>query len=302
MKDVSLNIDKQKLKQLYQLKPYKFVLAILLEWSIILGTTYLCISFFNIVFYFFAVCIIGARMHAMAVLMHDSSHYRFLHNRMLNDLLTNIFLSWPLLFPVQDYRKNHDQHHKFLNTSKDPDWVAVKDLHEFRFPQTKREFIIRLLLYLPAIQTIKDMSWTFKRLNQYEKPLSMKIKMAAFYLTMAAILTYLGWWLYFLLYWFIPLMTTFSLVVYLRSYAEHYGDLEYEDANLNGTRSVMPTLVERFFVAPYHIYYHIEHHLYPGVPFYNLPALHRLLMEDPNFAANAHYTKGYFKGLLEELA
>ena len=28
---------------------------------------------------------------------------------------------------------------------------------------------------------------------------------------------------------------------------------------------------------PHHVNYHIEHHLYPAVPHYNLPACHRAL-------------------------
>lgn len=35
--------------------------------------------------------------------------------------------------------------------------------------------------------------------------------------------------------------------------------------------------VQAFFVAPHQANYHIEHHLYVGVPFFRLPELHRRL-------------------------
>src|SRR5437763_12406945 len=33
----------------------------------------------------------------------------------------------------------------------------------------------------------------------------------------------------------------------------------------------------RALLFPHHVNYHLEHHLYPAVPHYRLPALHRLL-------------------------
>jgi fatty acid desaturase len=40
-------------------------------------------------------------------------------------------------------------------------------------------------------------------------------------------------------------------------------------------------------VLPRSIGYHIEHHWYPSVPFYNLPTLHARLMERAEFRAHA---------------
>jgi fatty acid desaturase len=42
--------------------------------------------------------------------------------------------------------------------------------------------------------------------------------------------------------------------------------------------------------------YHIEHHLYPAVPWYNLPKLHRLL-GDRLRAAGGQYCESYFRFL-----
>jgi hypothetical protein len=52
---------------------------------------------------------------------------------------------------------------------------------------------------------------------------------------------------------------------YIRSFAEHFGDLEYGKL-LKSTRTVKPFLIERVLIAPYNISYHLEHHLYPAVP------------------------------------
>ena len=87
---------------------------------------------------------------------------------------------------------------------------------------------------------------------------------------------------------------------YIRSVAEHFGELAYED-DLSASRTVKPALLERFFIAPHQVGYHLEHHLYPGVPFYHLPKLHQLLMKQKKYQEKAHITNGYVRGLLNEL-
>ena len=38
-------------------------------------------------------------------------------------------------------------------------------------------------------------------------------------------------------------------------------------------------MLGRALLFPHHVNHHLEHHLYPAVPHYRLPALHRLLAE-----------------------
>ena len=104
----------------------------------------------------------------------------------------------------------------------------------------------------------------------------------------------------FQFFWIVPYLSTFFMFQYIRSVAEHYGELSY-DHLLSSTRSVKPNLIERFFIAPHQVGFHLEHHLYPGVPFYNLPKLHELLMQEEEYQEKAHITKGYLSGLMNEL-
>ncbi len=39
----------------------------------------------------------------------------------------------------------------------------------------------------------------------------------------------------------------------------------------------------QFFLNPHHVGYHLEHHLYPGVPHYHLPGLHAALAATGRF-------------------
>jgi fatty acid desaturase len=50
------------------------------------------------------------------------------------------------------------------------------------------------------------------------------------------------------------------------------------------SRTTYANFIERMLFAPHHVNYHAEHHLCMGIPPYNLPAMHKLLLE-----------RGYFK-------
>lgn len=120
-----------------------------------------------------------------------------------------------------------------------------------------------------------------------------------YYLGAATLITLLGIWQGFLLYWVVPYMTLFFLFLYVRGVAEHFGSMDYEE-ELGSTRTVIPYFWERWFFAPHNINYHLEHHLFPGVPFYSLPKLGAALMRDETYRAKAHITRGYATGLLRE--
>jgi fatty acid desaturase len=74
----------------------------------------------------------------------------------------------------------------------------------------------------------------------------------------------------FLKLWLIP-GYIFSLLNSMRFIAEHY-DTPWEAGQLEGTRTIVSNQVNSFFWN--NINYHIGHHVYPGVPWYNLQKLH----------------------------
>ena len=307
-RDLSLELEEAQLKPLFKTNSIRHAFAIVFNWIVIILAVYACHKYFHPITYLIALIIIGARMHALAILMHDATHYRFLKNRKWNDLLTNIFTMYPLFLTIEKYRANHLQHHVHLNTEEDPDWVSKLPKKEFRFPKTKVEFIAGVLSYFLLIQGVKDAIWFVTRFNilgdQAAKKTNKKsnpLPQLIFYGLLITTLSYWGLWKYFLLFWIIPYFSTFLMFQYIRSVAEHFGELEY-DHLLRSTRTVKTNFLERFLIAPHNVGYHIEHHLYPGVPYYNLPKLHELLMETSTFKENAHLTQGYLSGMLKELS
>ncbi|HEY5172944.1 MAG TPA: fatty acid desaturase, partial [Acidimicrobiia bacterium] len=79
-------------------------------------------------------------------------------------------------------------------------------------------------------------------------------------------------WVYFIL-WLAPYLTVWRVINRLRSIAEHGGMQRSKDRRLT-THSVRQSPLSRFFLVPYHIGWHLAHHVDAGVPMAHLPALH----------------------------
>lgn len=303
-KELSTKIEAAEFKPLFKTRPLVHLGDILYNWILIFVTIYVYLQLQTIGWYILAVIVIGARMHALAILMHDASHFRFLKNRKWNDLVTNYLTMYPIFTSIETYRQNHLRHHQHLNTDHDPDWVAKLGNRAFTFPKSKTEFLLTLGSYLVLYQGIMDAIWFLKRFgggdkskspNAESKPLKL-----LFYIVFFGSITYFGVWKYFLLFWIVPYFSTFFMIQYIRSVAEHFGELAYEDS-FTSSRTVKCNLIEQFFIAPHNVGYHLEHHLYPGVPYYHLPKLHKLLMKEKEYQSKAHITIGYTTGLMQEL-
>ena len=57
--------------------------------------------------------------------------------------------------------------------------------------------------------------------------------------------------------------------------AEHFGISNRDGDSVTDAATVVPTVFDRIFLVPKNVGYHIEHHLYPSVPFFRLPHLAR---------------------------
>ena len=87
------------------------------------------------------------------------------------------------------------------------------------------------------------------------------------------------WWAYPLL-WLVPLLTWMMVITRIRNIAEHAVVPDSGDP-LRNTRTTHANVLERLFIAPYYVNYHLEHHLLFYVPCYNLPRVHRILGAKP---------------------
>jgi fatty acid desaturase len=280
-----------KIKQLCELKSGQNVFFIVMEWLVIFTTAFICQKFFNPFLYVFAVVLIGSRFQALGVLMHDAVHYRLFKSRVLNEVIGEL-LAWPLTLTMQGYRNTHLAHHQNLNTIEDPDFNEWDKYYQF--PKTKLQMFSTLVQMATGIGLIYDMiQSTFVHREQMEMetnvPLKLTVFQFSFYAVIATLSIVFSFWHLLLLYWLVPLVTATKFFDYLRGVAEHYAVKSTH--KLNSTRNIFGW--DCHIVGPYNICVHLAHHLYPGVPWYNLHKLHAVLMEDPEYRDNSLNVHGY---------
>lgn len=263
---------------------WRQMLPLAFDWAVILAVAGLCEAYFHPFVYAVGVVIIACRQHALLVGMHEAAHQRISKHGWLNDLASDWLGAYPALMSTAMYRKNHLEHHHFTNTDKDPDWTRKIPFPDWHYPQTKSQAagVLGKTLLIGGLQWMV-LAWR----TSWKDPKKM-----AYFAACAVGITVLGIWPQFLLYWAVPLLTLFPTIQRIRSIAEHFA-LPHEH-ELNETRNVIPSAFERFLFSPHNVGYHLDHHLFPSVPQYNLKALHRKLNENETYVRLAHNNDGYF--------
>ena len=104
----------------------------------------------NVPVFLIAIILIGAIQHRLAGLGHEASHYCFMRNRFLNDLIPDVFCMFPLMTTVHFYRLFHMAHHQFTNDpERDPDLQNLgKGKRAAEFPMRRGHFIRVIYLAL----------------------------------------------------------------------------------------------------------------------------------------------------------
>jgi fatty acid desaturase len=281
------------IKELSVLDPGRALAATAEGWISIAAAIALCWYFWHPALYVLAVMFIGARQHALIIIGHDASHYRYLPTRWQNELFANLFLMWPVFASVEGFRKFHGTHHQYTNLPSDGNrhiWYTHDAAGElapgWRFPKTRLGLALVLLrraFFLTGI------FWIFRGLVGsflIPSPHWMLAAKLGFYASVVGALTLFDAWYAFLLYWLIPYCTWHIAIQYARIICEHSA-VESDEEEYGITRTTIPTWLESIFILPCNVGYHLEHHWYPSVPFYRLPDLHRHLMAREGFRTHA---------------
>jgi fatty acid desaturase len=122
----------------------------------------------NIPVFVTAIVLIGGLQHRLAGLGHESSHYSFMRNRYLNDLIPDLFCMFPIMTTIHFYRLFHLGHHQFTNDpERDPDLLNLG--HGKRaedFPMSRKRFIARIYFaFVVAPLRFLNYQWAYFKVN-----------------------------------------------------------------------------------------------------------------------------------------
>ena len=253
-------------------------------WAVIIAAVVLVAVWPNPLSYVCAVLVIGSRQLGLAILMHEGAHGLLARDDKLNLRLSQWLCAYPVGAETRAYRRYHLQHHAHTQTEDDPDLILSAP-----FPITEASYRRKFLRDITGqtgfeqrkAQLLNAMGppgqpWSM-RLATLKAQLGPQLLIQAMLFASCALAGI--WWAYPLL-WLVPLLTWFQVVTRIRNIAEH-AVISDSDDPLRNTRTTIAGWLERAFVAPYYVNYHLEHHLVFYVPAYNLPKVHQILMRGP---------------------
>ena len=236
---------------------------------------------------------LGYMWMGMVTFMHDALHHTLFRSRAANWVF-GILCMLPIFATFVAFRADHIEHHRHNRSPRDPDAFTMgrrgyadfvlfyayaliggvlSFLHfNFIYPFQKfgmRQWIIQLLeVTLKVVVYVGVLAWAARH-GVMDKALAL---------------------------WLFPVLVL-SLLNSMRFIAEHYGT-PWDAGQMAGTRTVTSNPVHSFFWN--NINWHIGHHVYPTVPWYNLQELHRVL--EPQISAcgavvDSSYMSVYFDAL-----
>ncbi|MCG8312205.1 MAG: fatty acid desaturase family protein [Pseudomonadales bacterium] len=304
-------IDNETVKALSVLTPYRSAIILTAEWVAILAAILFCEAFFSLPIYAVSALWIGARQHALLVLMHEAAHNRLCKHRELNEWWARVTVALPLFLSFKQYREAHLKHHRYLLTDEDPDFIAQQKEADYHFPKTKGQFLLLFLRDISGLgvyRMITSLLYFNNHASQNSELTTDKQTITqlvpwfelVFFCVLISGLSYFNLWFEYLLYWIIPSITWLKWVLYLRAVGEHYGLKPSAEGSLGLSRTtIVNNWISKLFISPHDVNYHAEHHLFPGVPYYNLSRLHKALKKNARYQNEVPVTRGYLNVLRE---
>ena len=232
--------------------------------------------------------IAAASLHGISLMTHEAVHGVLSPVRGWNRFF-GIVCALPVLQNYSAYKVLHLRHHKHLGQDGDPDhydnysrWTwLVFTMHWVRLVIGYPIYIVMIPILGYRQGTPSDRRW-----------IVTEITLLA--LLVAAVLALPVSWDVLLHIWLIP-MIIINTFVNIRGMSQHTF-LEEPDDPVQGTRSILTNRVTEFFMCNEN--YHLEHHLFPRVPWYNLRHLHGAI-KDQLEDRQAPFVRSYFEFVRE---
>jgi fatty acid desaturase len=245
------------------------------------------VGYFWPTYLFFTFPILAVRQRAAATLVHESAHGILAKNKKLNRLLGTYLSGYLILQSLSAYFSSHvkDHHGNFGDPTRDPD---LRDhirvgLYE---PWTAIQFVCRYLIrpivasQFPLIRRLLLTRLAYSGTDRREL-----LKLGLFLSLLTAAASLLFGVVNVALFWYVPLLLGFPVVNWYMELLEHFPYPASAKLDIDATRHRAVGPITRHFFSIHNEGYHLDHHLSPGIPFWNLPQAHKVRLQDPRYAA-----------------
>jgi fatty acid desaturase len=307
---IQFKLSSEQRAQLNQKSNWLGTWSVIKSWMLIIFAFGISILFPNPFSYFITVILLAGAHVGLAILMHDASHRALFVNSHINEWVGEWLCAKPIFQSLEGYRSYHMAHHRLAGTNEDPDLVMTQ-----HYPITRASFQRKILRDISGVSGVKTYAGlTLMHAEQLKYMLNGQAianenapqgffgisktlikNLYAFVITNIIIFTIL-WalhtpWLYVL--WIIAQVFPFQVFLRVRQIADHAVVPDSLSKNpLLHARSTTAAWWEKMLFAPHHEHFHLEHHLVPTAPSWNLPKLHKILVEE-NALPEGSQSHGY---------
>jgi fatty acid desaturase len=201
--------------------------------------------------------------HDLLVQGHEGTHDLISRNRRVNDFFTWFTLALAGV-SAEAHRRFHLDHHHHAHSANDPEYQF--------FNQVVRGVPGWAYLLIPAFAQIGVNAYGLRPQSPAAARRRIVLELFAGAALHLGIAVLLGWERY-LTYVIAPMLSGLYAASVLRSVTEHHGVAE--GSVWTNARSIITHPALEFLWS--NVNFHLEHHLYPSVPFHALPELRRAL-------------------------
>lgn len=230
--------------------------------------------------------LIGSIIQGFGILMHEAVHGTMSRSRRLNRWM-GFLCGLPAILSVTAYRAVHLPHHRYERTGRDPD-----ELENVTSDPRKLSLLFLVVLAAGQIYLAPKYGPTSALRERGEVRRDILVEYAIIIAVYAALFALLPLRVMLDL-WVVPALIA-GMLTNVRTLAEHALTVRID--RLSATRTVTSNRIVSLLMC--NLNYHTAHHLYPAVPWYNLPRLHRLL-EAEFAAAGVQIYRSYTRFLIE---
>jgi fatty acid desaturase len=271
-RDLAREIPVDALRELHRKRPLLHALVAFLNFAALVASGVGIVQLDPWYLWLPLAFVAGFAVFNCTVLLHEVVHravlekaseggYRFL----------GLLYAIPSGISASQFTRWHLDHHAGLGSyEEDPKRHYLSPKRNARW--------LKFLYFTPALFPIYFRA-AAKETASYEPELRRRIQnerliTIAFQLSVLGVIAWIGGWAIALKLYVVPIFFVFPIAFALNRLGQHY-DIDPADP------AKWSTLVKAsWFWDPVFLFsnYHLEHHYFPGVPFYNLPRLQKLLL------------------------
>jgi fatty acid desaturase len=249
------------------------------------------------------VLVMGLRMNAFGVVIHEGSHGFLAKSRRLNDRITNCGIAFWTINSVEEYRPTHRLHHRYLGQERDPDRVF------YLVPYRRGALTSLLLQDLVGVTAFRRATTRITGTSQESgapasllaKPQLLVGKLITQLVVLAQFVLFQGvrrGILFYVVFWLVPIVCMYPMILRLKTITEHFDPSLRDPNNVHWiARTSVAGWLENHLLGA-RMEFHFEHHVLPTIPYRGLKRLHRQLSETDLFSRHGEViSNGYVRFL-----